>query len=115
MKIPVLDDLCQAINNVYNGDGAGNITSLYNSTLNLTRRSDSEAIVTLSKASLIYSLADSISLEQPFHLTFQKNLGSDLVLPILFQEFRVKLTREGTLNGTIYGYRPDMRGCMGER
>jgi hypothetical protein len=111
INVPILDALREAINE--SGDGL-EVEELYNSTLNLTGRSKPTGSVTVMNVPLIVDLADSYSPENPFNLTFQQALGSDIVLPMLFQEFHVELTEHG-LTGAAFAFDPEMRGCKGRR
>jgi len=112
VKIPVLDQLCMAINSVADPDMP--LNTLYSSAMTMTDRSDFVVNVKLDNADVIASLADQFSLESPFDLTFRDKLKCDVTLPILFQEFELKLV-ENQLVGAAYEFNPLMRGCMGER
>ena len=110
LRIPVLDQLCSVINKCY----GTNIKALYSSTTNVGGRSPPGTIVNIRHAPLIASLADEYIETHPFNLTFRKSLGSDIVLPALFQSFYLQLGDYG-ITGEMYKFDPEMRGCLGDR
>ncbi len=112
VKVPLLDQLCEAINTA--SAGAISISSLYTSTVNLRRALPSTAVVSMKNASLLAQLADAFDKDAPFHLTFRQSLGSDIVLPVLFQELQVDID-ENTPTGALFEFSPGMRGCIGQR
>ena len=115
VRVPVLDQLCEAINKAFPGDdGPVNVKSLYDSAVNLSGVSERTVTVTVKNVSLIAQLADQSLHDSLFELTFKESLGSGVVLPVLFQRFQVTFSNDGAL-GALYEYDPNMRGCMGQR
>ncbi|ETS81279.1 hypothetical protein PFICI_06281 [Pestalotiopsis fici W106-1] len=115
IQIPLLDRLRDTINEKFAFDDPNQrISSLYKSTVNLSGQSDATAVVQLTGASLLAQLADEDPGAQVLGCTFKKSLGSDIILPILFQELQVSF-KGGSVIGPIFAYDPLARGSLGSR
>lgn len=122
IRIPVLDELCKAINASVakaTDNDAVQIESLYTSTLNVadgpgSQRRDTH-YVTFTRAALVVSLADNQdTAHQGWDLTFKEKLGSDIVLPMVFSEIAISSEGKG-LVASVFEFNTSMRGRLGAR
>jgi hypothetical protein len=116
---PVLDQLCDLINKKYPRDDGTVLDSLYSTVVSQSAvNGNMVGTVTLTQAALLASLTDGASDTQlkTTGLTFKQSLGTDLVLPILFQslEFEIDALWE-SFTGAAYLFDPSMRGSIGMR
>ena len=119
MTMPILDQLCAAINEKQVGPG-GKIETLYSSIVQVTSEGTQMGTIFLDSAALLYQLADkpngSDELKSVINVTFKQSLGSNLVLPILFRTLAVELAPNfATANGVAMEYDADNRGGDGQR
>ncbi|MCJ1421447.1 hypothetical protein MMC32_007811 [Xylographa parallela] len=113
VTVPLLDQLCAAINAATTGPA---IETLYSSYTSVDNDGNFMGIVDFDSASVVAALSDANQTHQTLNLTFKKSLSSSIVLPILFRRLQFSLDWSwSNPTGTIYELDSTMQYQMGTR
>lgn len=116
IKIPILDDLRDQINEKFNVQ----LDPLYSSTVTIIPSDNQQSIyrgkVRFNRAPIVPFVSESGMDVNTFNVGFKSQLGIDITLPIFFSELYVDFN--ATLDyaeGALYEYNPNMRSMKGTR
>ncbi|MCJ1388432.1 hypothetical protein MMC18_001279 [Xylographa bjoerkii] len=113
VTVPLLDQLCAAINAATTGPALG---SLYSSYTSVDNDGNFMGIVDFDSANVVAALADSNQTPQKMNLTYKNSLSSSIVLPILFRRLQFSLDWSwSNPTGVIYELDSTMQYQMGTR
>ncbi|KAK2605937.1 hypothetical protein QQS21_003663 [Conoideocrella luteorostrata] len=123
--VPILDEILEAINKGRKFSGKQVLDSLYTSFLNRVVEKDEDddptvverRFIKVNESSTLLFLSDQgPDSTSPFNLTFKKNLGIDVTLPVLFQSMYFDVNFEGDeVSGGLFIHDPTMRENKGSR
>ncbi|KAJ3529746.1 hypothetical protein NM208_g9620 [Fusarium decemcellulare] len=123
--VPILDEILEAINKDRKSNGKQTLDSLYTSFLNRVTEMDEDGdtsvverrFIKVNESSTLMFLSDQgPESTSPFNLTFKKNLGIDVTLPVLFQSMYFDPNFEGDeVFGGLFVHDPTMRENKGSR
>lgn len=116
IKIPVLDDLRDQINEKFNVQ----LDPLYSSTVTVIPVENQPSIyrgkVRFNRAPIVPFISESGMDVKTFDVGFKSQLGIDITLPIFYSELYVDFNSMlDYAEGALYEYSPDMRGMKGTR